>query len=373
MKSLEKISKKKYSGRNAIIVAGSIEKGQSEICKNVIRQFCTFVENAVVIDFYKGNKMRRLIGEEFDIIKYTFCKEDWLQEEESINEFLLDNNISSLFIFKTRMFKSFRYNDGSFAEKFVSSYKDNNEMNRSYVSTRKVLESVLFVNCSYNLGIKLFQLVIDPLEYDYRFVGIENIQRLYILKKNDMKYCPMYEIEMYKNCKVKQKELDMFFICTCNGEKRKLLIEVIIELKEFVDCKSSFVVEFVDNKENKNKKISQTEYYENVSKSKYTLVVQSYDATTFSIIRFFEAVCRNCVPLIWYEACLDDLKNTFEDIYDLVLKYNLIVSSKEEIVDRVNNYENDLNFINEVKNSKSFRKITNEKKVAKFYKKLLSK
>ena len=134
-----------------------------------------------------------------------------------------------------------------------------------------------------------------------------------------------------------------------------------------------FVIECVDNKKNKKLIIKQEDYYYMLSKSKYTLVVQSYDVTTFSIIRFFEAVCRDCVPLIWFEACLDDLKNTFEDIYHLVLKYNLVVSSKEEIVDRVDNYENDLNFINEVKNSKSFRKITNEKKVAKFYKKLLSK
>ena len=258
---------KKHNGKNAIIVAGSIEKGQNEICKNVIRQFCTFVENAVVIDFYKGNKMQRLIGEGFDIIKYVFCKEDWLQEEESINEFLLDNNISSLFIFKTRMLKSFRYGNGKLAEDFIDTYAENKYVNRSFVMTRKILETVLFVNCCSNNNVKLIQLVIDPFEYDYRFVGKDRIKRLYILKKDRMKYCPMYEFEMNSKRKKEAKTYRMFFICTCISDERNDIKTVLNSMKKDVKDDSSFIIECVDNKKNKKLIVKQEDYYNMLSKS----------------------------------------------------------------------------------------------------------
>jgi len=361
---------KKHNGRNAIVITGVVEGSQQEICRNVIMQFCSCVENAVVIDFYKGNKLKNIVGDNCDFVKYNFCKDNWADEEDSINRFLEKSGIESLFVFKVRIITGLKINNCTIAKRFISKYKGDKHVYRSYQTTKKICERLLFVNCCYNNNIKLFQFVIDPIEHDFSFIEKNAVKRVYILAKDKMKYCPMYELELSNTAYSSEKLYDMFFICTCFGDLREGLFETFSNVQIEND---HMLFRLVNSDNSRRDRISQTEYYENISKSKYTLIVQSYDSTTFSIIRFFEAVCRDCVPLIWYEVCLDDLKNTFEDIYDLVLKYNLIVSSKEEVIDRVKNYENDIQFIDEVKSSKSFRKITDKKKVAKFYKKLLSK
>lgn len=107
----------------------------------------------------------------------------------------------------------------------------------------------------------------------------------------------------------------------------------------------------------------------------FTLIIPSYDVTTFSIIRFFESVKNGCVPLIWKDTDLTDLKNTFEDIYDLVIEYGLIVGSKDDIIEacKKKNRKHYEDFLDAVKNSRSYRKVTDKESVRKFYKKLLSK
>ena len=45
--------------------------------------------------------------------------------------------------------------------------------------------------------------------------------------------------------------------------------------------------------------------------------------------------------------------------------------SQEEVEERIKNYDNDYKLLQEIKESKSFQKITNSKKVKEFYNKLL--
>ena len=117
-----------------------------------------------------------------------------------------------------------------------------------------------------------------------------------------------------------------------------------------------------------NTYISQVEYYNKLSHSKFTLIIPSYDITTFSIIRFLEAISNRCLPLVLDTVNLTDLKNTFPDIYNIVKK-NLVVNIKD-IQSKINELNYD-KIINEIFNTKSIKNFTDIEYFKKEWSKIL--
>ena len=119
------------------------------------------------------------------------------------------------------------------------------------------------------------------------------------------------------------------------------------------------------------KPIKQQEHYNKLSKSKYTLIMPSYDILTFSVIRFLEAIMVDCLPLIYSLCDLTDLKRTFLDIF-IIVERKLIVEDIRGLDDKMAELDDErISILDEIKATKSFKKITTEEMVSKYYTKLL--
>lgn len=92
------------------------------------------------------------------------------------------------------------------------------------------------------------------------------------------------------------------------------------------------------------------DYCKLLEASMYTLIIPSYDTTTFSLRRFVEAIVHDCVPLI-HEDCNIDWMPT--ELYDILECSNLIVHDLSKLKDHVNaiklNWHNQLNALTHCK------------------------
>ena len=123
-----------------------------------------------------------------------------------------------------------------------------------------------------------------------------------------------------------------------------------------------------------------------------------YNKNEFNIIRFMEAIICDCIPLIlkckkdvrdMKFGCLYNLILTFPDFYDIIMKRNLIVVPKDIHVRLTKYYEDsdngsvrkvkyatygepDIDICEQLKETKSFKKITDRNYVQSFYDGLFS-
>ena len=81
--------------------------------------------------------------------------------------------------------------------------------------------------------------------------------------------------------------------------------------------------------------ISRDEYLDFIKKSRYTLLIPSYDIQHFSVYRFIESIYNNCLPLITSDVCYDSFAESFdidkEFIKKITVDYSTIGNKMNEI------------------------------------------
>lgn len=366
----------------AIVLLGTLTDYQNEIAKAIINQIDEFAEDAVIVNPFKTDKMLKLVrNKETKILNFDF-EIDGLVDYEEYKKMIQRkfSKIDKVILVKTPIMSGFSYNNLYLINKLSnsiekSSFKENKKLNFQIVKT--LFKKLIFVKAIGELQKQVIQFVIDPQEVDFSKVDLlrfKSYKRFFILKNDNSKYCPMYEYEYARlRDMICDKTLDLFFIASIVSPERNWLYDLRNAVKEQSSLENSNIdFNVFDGKENRKNRISQTKYYEKLSKSRYTLIIKPYEQSSFSIIRFIEAVNLQCVPLILDDCNLMELENTFEDIYKIVIENNLIVS-REQIYSRIKNYEVDREVISKILSSPSYKKITDYKKVKSFYDKLLSK
>lgn len=349
--------------KNAILVQGNIEASQTEIIKYIVKQIIKFTK-AEVIDFYKSPKLKNILGG-VETVKYIFNQNNWCDEAENIDRFLDGKNYDNIFILRAPIFKNFRYDKTDMAVRFLEYYKLRPNYSRTFLIAKRIYDKILFIKRAADKGINLIQIIIDPQESVVSQWSFGKGRELYIFNSDKLKYAPLYEHMMFESlkCMDKTKRQKFTFYCTASTEDRLYIVEYKEYLEQNYDCK-------IITKEDK-KSIKQKEYYSKLSKSKYTFIIPSYDTSTFSIIRFLEAVMVDCLPLIYSLCNLTDLKRTFPDIFAIVER-KLIVKDIRCLDDKMTELDDErTNVLDEIKATKSFRKITSEEMVNKYYTKLL--
>ena len=349
--------------KNAILVQGNIDAGQTEIIKYIIKQVIKFTK-AEVIDFYKGPKLKNILGG-VETVKYIFNQNNWCDEAENIDRFLDDKSYDNIFVLRAPMFKNFRCDKVDMAISFLEDYELRPDYSRNFMIMKKVYDRILFIGRAADKGINLIQIIIDPQEPIVRQWSSGKGTELYILNSGKLKYAPLYEYMMFESlkCMDNTKRQKFTFYCSALTKDRLYIVEYKEYLEWNYDCK-------IITKEDR-KSIKQQDYYNKLSKSKYTLIIPSYDTSTFSMIRFLEAIMVDCLPIIYSLCDLTDLKRTFPDIYTIV-KRKLIVGDIRGLDDKMTEVDDErINILDEIKATKSFKKITKEEMVNKYYTKLL--
>ena len=100
-----------------------------------------------------------------------------------------------------------------------------------------------------------------------------------------------------------------------------------------------------NNVEPINKLLRKTDYIKEIGKSKYTLIIKSYNDNTFSGLRFIESLYYDCLPLILKDTNYDLLIKSFnldkekveKILVDYDLKYNITENERLELLEYFKN------------------------------------
>lgn len=357
----------------AIALLSNIEASQNEIIGAIYSQVQTFVDNVVVIDFYANNKTLKVLNGEPDTLKLRQYDCDcWSKMFKKIKREMKE--FDKVIIFKTPVMCN-----EQLVDEMLTGMQEDDSFNMQYDKMRRLYERLLFVEAISDKDV--YQFVIDPREMDFSKVwDFKSYKRICTWKSDIDKYGPIYEYALV-NTFVQEipKAQDFYFGASIYDDTKEYLREVNEELNNRLGRRHKGGVwnnpflgkSFVFDVENRDSRVGQSTYLYNLMLSRYTLIVAPYETQYFNIMRFMEAVICDCVPLI--EANHNNLENlrlTFPDIYDIIIKRDLLVKYNR-IYNRIHQWEvNDQYVVPEIKGTKSFKKITSKEKVQQFYNKL---
>lgn len=348
-------------------IVGAFAKHEVNTIKNIVNTLNMSIDDLTLIDLNKSDKVGNLFEDSIKVKKLDLnvCK-DWDEAEEKVKDAF--KNLDAIFVTRFPLMNGFKRDDISSLVNFLENRCSDPTYGFKFILMKSVYQRFLILDCISMLNISLFHIVIDPDEPSYdQFFYFKKYYKLFILKRHDTKYAPYYEYYLKKYAEEssqKEKKYEVFFRGVIVSPARYFLYDMY----EYFKDKPGIDFGICDKGKFKKCKLSQGEYYDRLNESKYTIIVKAYDEKSFSMIRFMEAICYNCIPLILDDVCLFELSQTFPDIYEIAKK---LVVSQEEVVERIKNYDNDYKLLQEIKESKSFQKITNSKKVKEFYNKLL--
>lgn len=306
----------------------SIQKCQNKIRQYIVETLTPYCD--YMIDSYKSDKLSRFCS--CEVLKFPRCNDSWHAYICECKGFIKKHNINELLLVGVQLLSTLKIDNNSMMIKALEIYhgEKQDKYSLNFDSTKRVYEKLIFIICCRELGVKLFHFVIDPQEADIKSgLCYNNSKRLFILNDSISVYAHMYEAAML--CEIQQqyrnrgKTFELFFIASCLTNDRKFLYDI----KNKIKISASVIFDIIAKS---NAGVAQGTYYSYLSRSKYTIVVKPYKNDSFSIIRFIEAIVLNCVPLILDDVCLDELKNTFADIYELAKD---LVCSADDINSRL--------------------------------------
>ena len=313
---------------NAVFIASGVSPSQEEIFKSIIKNLYDMLDgNLELVDVLKGAKLGKLIPY-IKISKINLYEsKDWDEDVDTIDEFMKSKSYKTLFI--VRLPTKSRVMHGKYKQ--TNKLLDKIDMRvhsierRNFNQERAILRSFL-IPCIGTKYSNIVQVFLDSQECRLDRINLFKknkkyaYHKFYILNKEDLNYFPLYERVINQN-KVGNKENEFCFMCTAVTPDRQW----IKEYKEYLEETYPNVCRIFIEKE---RRMKQSEYYKMLSKSKFSLIIPSYDITTFSAIRLFECIKVDCLPIVLKSVNLFDLYMTFPHIYKIVKKYLILSDLK---------------------------------------------
>lgn len=337
-----------------VFFAGQIEKNQTIIVKAMIQTIIDIYPDLILFHSFSTDKLVKLLDiKKAKVVKIPDNKDGWDKFKNNCIELLWNLDINKLIVLKIPMFSGFRKNDQRVYDKFVKKFEEREIDDReklNYESVRVILRKCMFIKCAADFC-EIIHYVFDPNE-----LVLSDEKRVGILKTHEMEYIPLYEPYLLVNTSLQTKTQDLFFYVTAMTNERSYILDLFKKIYEETD---SIDVKVFD-RTNRREIISQEEYYRKLSISKFTLILPPYDKTSFSIIRFIEGVMSNCLPLIYNNVNLHDLRCTFPDIYDIIKSENLIFDDFTNLQKKMEEIEPMREMIlQKLKTTMSYQKFTN--------------
>jgi hypothetical protein len=166
------------------------------------------------------------------------------------------------------------------------------------------------------------------------------------------RYLPFIEYSFLKEyVGINIKEQDFVFGFGVNSEDREFMYNEINKIKE------QNINFFVKHKKEKiNTLVNKHKYTELLKKSKFTLIIPSYEDTDFSYIRYWEALRESCIPLIhktchWQQAFIQHPE------ISQIIENNCLVDTLE-IKDALAN-KNWSKILQDIRNTQDWKKMQN--------------
>lgn len=201
-----------------------------------------------------------------------------------------------------------------------------------FISGRKQKENILLVyKIASKQNIKLKHFIIDPQEVnynDFNFSGIK-YERVFPYKSTKFDFNKHNAfLNSYIESTTFEKEFDFTFGYTILTQDRSNSTNYLNEvLNSISNLKTKIFLR--DKYNNIDTFVKKDEYLDYIKKSRFTLIIPSYNEETFSAFRYIESIYSGCVPLILNTVDISEAKDS------LYIPEELIVSA-ETILDTIN-------------------------------------
>lgn len=354
-----------------VIIGRTLEERVQEELKNKLAGIAASTEMTVINNFKSKKLVNMLPDVPVSVVNHSLLSgNDWREIEENNRKFFKENKVKNLMVIGFNMLSSIKYGENKSFEDFLQYYVNEPQYKMKFMMTLKMYAMLVFIKNAIDCGCMVYHFVIDPQEIDFgEVLKTDKVVRLYKLKREGCLFAPSYEMKLMKirYLSTYSRKYDFLFYCGAQTEDRDYIVEKKSELESIPNSDVKVIT-----KANNKEKVSQREYYNLLKQARFTLVIPSYDKTTFSIVRFLEAVANGCLPLVWKDCCLEEVKNTYKTLYDIIQRFLLVddlgdIKGKMEMLGE----EGRRKAIMLILKSKELNAVMNEEVMRKRYDKLL--
>lgn len=204
-----------------------------------------------------------------------------------------------------------------------------------YLSVRALKEIFLFLyKTSYEYNIPIEHYILDPQEMRYDNMPIQTSYTRYFpynSKKHDF-VKDDYFLDFYKKNKtIKEKTIDFTFGYTILTKDRAA--QDFSRLDDWLSDYKTILLK-KDKYNDIDTFVEKDVYLSYIKDSKFTLIIPSYDVSTFSAYRYIESIYNGCIPLILDSTDISEAKDSL-----YIPEY--LITSLEGISDTMKNLNYD--------------------------------
>ena len=338
-----------------IFINGKLEDASIMSTKCTLETMLSVIDDVVVIDVFKGNKLKNILPDGTKFVKYLPNDLDgWKSIEEYATNLLVENKIDTLIVFKNILANRYKCDNMGMVKNFDKKIKQNDTFSFNFKQSKDIYTKYMFVKCAANVCKNVYQFILDPQEPALEtYIKFDNFKRLYGMNRIGYTFMPCFEYGVNKYAEHIEKEIDFIFYCSAVTSDR----QYIANQKEKLESIDNWDIQ-INVSRSKIRPLKQNEYYHKLAQSRYSLCIPAYDKTAFSMYRFIEALCNDCLCFIHKNVCLTDAKLTFPDIYDIMIKY-LLIDNFKDIRKKIESMPESkrLEIIEKIKSTNSWKKI----------------
>ena len=361
-----------------VALLSSIESTQAEIISCIIAQILEFIPDAYIVDFYKDEKMNRVLGGQKNVIKMNQHKYDkWSSIYRHYKSVIKEAD--NVILIKTPILRGDKYQLTSDKLCEIDDGIINDDTYcMQYDKIKRLIDRILFVKACRNKNV--YQYVLDVDEVNFSDVwNFKKYIRIGACNWNGVSYFPMYEY-ILANTYIQEipKAEDVYYIGSNYDGSRDWLYTYRDQMKERIGSRRVMLKRNnpttgkfeIFSRNDTGCRVAQTTYYYNLMLSRFTVITPPYNESEFNMVRFMEAVILGCVPVILPNVNLDGIRLTFPDIYDIIKKDKVVL--KKYVINgksactypieyflplRVRRYEEYAVVIDKIKSTKSYKSI----------------
>lgn len=326
----------------------------------------------IVIDNFATNKLVKHLHD-CEVVKYRPFedgRDNWADIYAYAEQLLREHKIDKLIVFRNVLVEHFHKGDCYQGRYMNSVIEEGKSRCFKFASAKKLASKLCLVKAAGVVCDTVFQYIQDPQEMCYdEVLKFNRFKVLHSVVKFDYTFMPLYEPGCIAAANPASKESDFVFYCGAVTADREYIARIADKLEAIPDWDIG-----IFRRGGKGKKCSQSEYYRKLECSRYTLVIPSYDKTTFSTCRFVEAIARDCLCFVHKNVCLQDVQNTFPNIYNIIIKY-LIVDNFKMVRQTINEWseEKRQSILDEIKNTKEWKRFSDAEYTKERWRRLLAK
>lgn len=374
-------------GNNLIVLLSNVDRTQTEMISFMVNQIYTNVDNTYVLDFNKDNTLSASVFGMPNFIKSNHWEHDnWDSLKEHYSNIVKE--FENIFVIKTTTFRGLytRQLDEKYLIELMNGVVNDNQYQRKNGFIKRQIERFLFLSVCDNKNVYQFSTDTEELDLSNVF-KFKRFKRFSVIETDKYDYFPMYEWCMNETYiqQVRKKD-SMFFIGSAfTVDREKYLHKYKTGFNENFGTnalgKSSKksvlflktgMFDIYNQSDKRDIKINQDEYMYNLKLSRYTFVPVCYDFRTFNIVRFIEALCCDCIPLVAKENDLDTIWLTYPYFYDIIRESDMIIKDGKSLAKRcMYCEEEDEGLLEQLKTNKTFKLITDRNYVCDSFEKLL--